>query len=106
VVGKSMAIAKDEYNTVWLGTAKPNMRQVYRGLSRYYDINHLNDLAEAESGWDHTIRFGRKCLEFLPVDLNPCYTNTKRILLMLPGNLAMKKKPKNGIKPPNTAPKP
>jgi alpha,alpha-trehalase len=67
---KAMEIAKDEYHTVWLGTAKPNMRQVYRGLSRYYDINHLNDLAEAESGWDHTIRFSRKCLEFLPVDLN------------------------------------
>jgi alpha,alpha-trehalase len=63
-------VAKDEYQTVWLGTAKPNMRQVYRGLSRFYDINHLNDLAEAESGWDHTIRFNRKCLEFLPVDLN------------------------------------
>jgi alpha,alpha-trehalase len=69
-LAKSIQIAKDEYQTVWLGTAKPNMRQVYRGLSRYYDINHLNDLAEAESGWDHTIRFNRKCLEFLPVDLN------------------------------------
>jgi alpha,alpha-trehalase len=69
-LAKSMEIAKDEYHTVWLGTAKPNMRQVYRGLSRFYDINHLNDLAEAESGWDHTIRFSRKCLEFLPVDLN------------------------------------
>jgi alpha,alpha-trehalase len=69
-LANSMEIAKDEYRTVWLGTAKPNMRQVYRGLSRYYDINHLNDLAEAESGWDHTIRFSRKCMEFLPVDLN------------------------------------
>jgi alpha,alpha-trehalase len=69
-LAKSIAIAKDEYHTVWLGTAKPNMRQVYRGLSRFYDINHLNDLAEAESGWDHTIRFNRKCLEYLPVDLN------------------------------------
>lgn len=67
---RSIEIAKKEYHTVWLGTAKPNMRQVYRGLSRYYDINHLNDLAEAESGWDHTIRFNRKCLEYLPVDLN------------------------------------
>jgi alpha,alpha-trehalase len=69
-LAKSMEIAKDEYRTVWLGTAKPNMRQVYRGLSRFYDINHLSDLAEAESGWDHTIRFSRKCLEYLPVDLN------------------------------------
>jgi alpha,alpha-trehalase len=69
-LARAIEIAKNEYHTVWLGTAKPNMRQVYRGLSRYYDINHLNDLAEAESGWDHTIRFNRKCLEYLPVDLN------------------------------------
>ena len=27
-------------------------------------------LAEAESGWDMTSRFNRKCLEYLPVDLN------------------------------------
>ncbi len=63
-------IAKDEYQRVWMGTRKPNVRQVYEGLSRYYDINHLNDLAEAESGWDHTTRFNRKCLNYLPVDLN------------------------------------
>lgn len=69
-LARSMDIAKDEYRTVWMGTTKPNARQVYRGLSRYYDINYLNDLAEAESGWDHTIRFNRKCLEYLPVDLN------------------------------------
>jgi alpha,alpha-trehalase len=67
---RAMEIAKSEYSTVWMGTSKPNARQVYRGLSRYYDINYLNDLAEAESGWDHTIRFNHKCLEYLPVDLN------------------------------------
>ncbi|MCA9334254.1 alpha,alpha-trehalase, partial [Candidatus Saccharibacteria bacterium] len=48
----------------------PNWRQVYRGLSRYYDINMLHDLAEAESGWDMTPRFDRKALNFLPIDLN------------------------------------
>lgn len=67
---KSMKVAEDEYNTVWMGTTKPNARQVYRGLSRYYDINLLNDLAEAESGWDMTPRFNRRCLDYLPVDLN------------------------------------
>lgn len=66
----SMDIAKQEYNTVWMGTAKPNARQVYQGLSRYYDINMTNDLAETESGWDYTPRFGRRCLDYLPVDLN------------------------------------
>lgn len=62
--------AQDEYHAVWMGTAKPNERQVYRGLSRYYDINYLHDLAEAESGWDMTPRFNRKALHYLPVDLN------------------------------------
>jgi alpha,alpha-trehalase len=66
----AMQLAKQEYTTVWLGTRKPNERLVYKGLSRYYDINHLHDLAEAESGWDMTPRFGRKALNYLPVDLN------------------------------------
>jgi alpha,alpha-trehalase len=63
-------VAKAEYATVWMGTAKPNWRQVHQGLSRYFDVNLLNDLAEAESGWDMTPRFNRKCLNYLPVDLN------------------------------------
>lgn len=67
---QNIEIAKQEYQTVWLGQKKPNERLSYRGLSRYYDINHLHDLAEAESGWDMTPRFGRKALNFLPVDLN------------------------------------
>lgn len=67
---QAIDVAIDEYNTVWLGVKKPNERQVYRGLSRYYDINYLHDLAEAESGWDLTPRFDHKALNFLPVDLN------------------------------------
>jgi alpha,alpha-trehalase len=53
-----------------MGKAKPNVRQVHQGLSRYYDINYLNDLAEAESGWDYTPRFGHKALSYVPIDLN------------------------------------
>jgi alpha,alpha-trehalase len=67
---EAIDIAKQEYETVWMGVKKPNERQVYRGLSRYYDINYLHDLAEAESGWDMTPRFSRKALNYLPVDLN------------------------------------
>jgi alpha,alpha-trehalase len=67
---KAIDVAQQEYARVWMGTVKPNARQVYRGLSRYYDINYLNDLAEAESAWDMTPRFGRKALSYLPVDLN------------------------------------
>jgi alpha,alpha-trehalase len=66
----AMTTAEAEYRTVWMGTTKPNARQVHRGLSRYYDINYLNDLAESESGWDMTPRFNRKCLDYLAVDLN------------------------------------
>lgn len=67
---KAIAIAKEEYANVWMGTSQPNWRQVSRGLSRYYDVNALHDLAEAESGWDMTTRFGRRALNYLPVDLN------------------------------------
>lgn len=66
----AMQVAEEEYRTVWMGVKKPNERQVYQGLSRYYDINYLHDLAEAESGWDMTPRFERRALNFLPVDLN------------------------------------
>lgn len=67
---KMIAVAEQEYKVVWMGVKKPNERQVYRGLSRYYDINYLHALAEAESGWDMTPRFERRALNFLPVDLN------------------------------------
>lgn len=66
----AISVAKKEYEIVWMGTKKPNERNVYRGLSRYYDINYLHDLAEAESGWDMTPRFDRRALNYLPVDLN------------------------------------
>lgn len=69
-LAEHMDIAKQEYNTVWMGTAKPNWRKVHKGLSRYYDINMLHDLAEAEGGWDMTPRYNRKALHYLPVDLN------------------------------------
>lgn len=67
---RAMAVAEEEYKTVWMGTEKPNVRQVYEGLSRYFDINYLHNLAEAESGWDMTQRFNHRCLDHLPVDLN------------------------------------
>ncbi len=67
---EAITVAKDEYNSVWLGTVKPNVRLVHKGLSRYYDVNYLHDLAEAESGWDMTPRFNRRALNYLPVDLN------------------------------------
>lgn len=66
----NIAVAKQEYQTVWMGSRKPNARQVYRGLSRYYDFNYLHDIAETESGWDMTPRFNRHALNYLPCDLN------------------------------------
>ena len=65
-----IAIAEQEYQNVWMRSTHPQWHNVHEGLSRYYDINVLHDLAEAESGWDMTPRFERKCLDFLPVDLN------------------------------------
>jgi alpha,alpha-trehalase len=69
-LAEMMSAAKDEYQTVWMGKAKPNARQVYEGLSRYYDVNYLDNLAEAESGWDFTPRFNHHALNYLPIDLN------------------------------------
>lgn len=65
-----LRIAEREYHTVWTNADQPNIRLTSTGLSRYYDINCLDDLAEAESGWDMTTRFGGKCLSFNPIDLN------------------------------------
>jgi alpha,alpha-trehalase len=67
---EKMDVALSEYSSVWMSNAHPTWHNVYKGLSRYYDVNVLHDLAEAESGWDMTPRFSRKCLDFLPVDLN------------------------------------
>ena len=67
---EAIKTAEAEYETVWMGTKKPNQRLVHEGLSRYYDTNYLHDLAEAESGWDMTPRFNRKALNYLPIDLN------------------------------------
>ncbi len=69
-LARAMKIAEAEYKAVWVGTSKPHDRNVHQDLSRYYDINRLHDLAEAESGWDMTQRFNRRCLDYLPVDLN------------------------------------
>ncbi len=69
-LAERMAVAEQEYTTVWTSETHPFWHKVDHGLSRYYDINMLHDLAEAESGWDMTTRFERKCLDYLPVDLN------------------------------------
>lgn len=67
---KRMKIAEQEYQSVWMHKTHPLWHQVHKGLSRYYDIHVLHDLAETESGWDMTTRFERKCLDYLPIDLN------------------------------------
>lgn len=69
-LSRAIRIAQAEYKTVWMGKTKPNARQIFQGLSRYYDINYLHDLAEGESGWDKTTRFSHRCMDYLPIDLN------------------------------------
>lgn len=65
-----ISVAEAEYYNVWTSEQHPNNRNIYNGLSRYYDINMLDDLAECESGWDMNPRFEGKCLSFIPIDLN------------------------------------
>lgn len=67
---EKMYQAQLEYEDVWMKTKHPSWHRTKGGLNRYYDINALHDFAELESGWDMTTRFGRKCLDFWPVDLN------------------------------------
>lgn len=69
-LAQAINYAKAEYEVVWMGDQKPFWHQVYRGQSRYFDVNVLDDLAEAESGWDMTPRFNRHCLDYVPIDLN------------------------------------
>lgn len=71
-------VAEKEHRQVWMGTDKNNERLVFVpdqnspnvGLSRYFDINSLHDLASCESGWDHSTRCDDRWLEHIPVDLN------------------------------------
>jgi alpha,alpha-trehalase len=65
-----IALAKREYNSVWMGTKKPHDHKVFKGLSRNYSTDLTHDQTELESGWDYTPRFSRRALDYLPVDLN------------------------------------
>jgi len=65
-----LPLAIREHEEVWHGTAQPHHRLVYRGLSRYFDINYLQILASCECGWDHSTRCDDRWLDHLPVDLN------------------------------------
>lgn len=65
-----IAVAIQEHEQVWMGTAQPHHRQVFAGLSRYFDINYLHILASCESGWDHSTRCDDRWLDHLPIDLN------------------------------------
>ncbi|OGE05939.1 hypothetical protein A3I53_04060 [Candidatus Curtissbacteria bacterium RIFCSPLOWO2_02_FULL_40_13b] len=68
---RAIRLVEQEYNDVWMGKVHlRNFRNVYRGLSRYYDLNAVHALAESESGWDNTARFDGRCMDFLPIDLN------------------------------------
>lgn len=66
-LNKIISAAKDEYRIVWQG----GHRFVNEcGLNRYRPLIPTHVLAEYESGWDMTSRFGGQCLNFLPIDLN------------------------------------
>lgn len=68
----SIKIAEKELRGYWMNEKLTEKHLVYKGLSRYCDhfITHLG--AEHESGWDMTSRFGDRCLDILPIDLNSC----------------------------------
>jgi alpha,alpha-trehalase len=71
-------LAAREHETAWLGQDHRHERLVYRGLSRYRDVNANHFNASCESGWDHSTRCdGRqedhdsgRWMSFVPVCLN------------------------------------
>ena len=67
---RMMRLAEREHEIVWLGVQQPHHRQVFAGLSRYFDTNYLDTLAACESGWDHSTRCDDRWLGHLPIDLN------------------------------------
>lgn len=79
-LAKHIAVAKDEYKTVWTNERDIAMKGLMAsfthriegfGLARYGDRNTGHaDPSEAESGWDYTSRFASRADQFLPIDLN------------------------------------
>ncbi len=67
---EAVAVAKEELDGYWMESLRPERHLVHRGLSRYCDHSVTHTMAEHESGWDMTSRFGDICLDYLPVDLN------------------------------------
>lgn len=90
--------ACQEYQSVWMGTEFPDHRCVYRGLSRYYDLNIWHNSAEAESGWDMTSRFFHRCLDFLPIDLNCILLQYEKDLAYFAGLLGKKSEEQRWLK--------
>lgn len=69
-LSERLIVAEWEYHNVWTATQHPNWRNVFEGLSRNYETNLIDHLAETESGWDMNTRFKGKCLSYIPIDLN------------------------------------
>ncbi len=63
---ESMCVAAKKEYRYWM---EPQ-HTVHEGLARYCDHWYMHLTAEHESGWDMTSRFGDRCLDILPVDLN------------------------------------
>ena len=69
---KAVAVAKKEYEQVWLDPLQYYNHSVKgHELARYgdRDIGFAHS-SELESGWDFTSRFYNRCNEFFPIDLN------------------------------------
>lgn len=62
-----ISVAKNEYQTAWQNGSR-FVKEC--GLNRYRPLVPSYVLAEHESGWDRTSRFGGRCSDYLPIDLN------------------------------------
>lgn len=48
---RALVLAEKEHETVWLGKEFPHIRRVHVGLSHYFDLNYVHELAGYESSW-------------------------------------------------------
>ncbi len=65
---KAFAAAKKEYAKTW--TSEPRITNI--GLSKFHGERGSHFLAEKESGWDFTSRFGNRANDMCAIDLNCC----------------------------------
>lgn len=91
---KTVKTAEKELELYWMNgyEKRGEIHLVHRGLSRYCDHYVMHKTSEHESGWDMTSRFGDRCLDYLPIDLNSCLYKYEKDISKISGILGNRNK--------------